>query len=199
MDLRAHCSAILVSRLLSVVRIIGFCGFHLSVQVEFENVVFEIHGNEFVSSTGSFNRRHVPSRNMVDLCTRSNHSRRILETAQLHHQESIHHWLFDRIFHLLLHLDRSSMGMCPLQLLCPGSSSPIQTASDYSWHQDQDFQVKVSLRSCHVFVPNLRAIQPNSPSHHSIHHNSSNPSIPAIMKPRKNCQWDTCVQIPEFF
>ena len=55
----------------------------------------------------------------------------ILETAKHHHQESIHHWQSDRIFHLLLHLDQNTMEMCSLQLL---------TASDHSWHQDQDFQ-----------------------------------------------------------
>ena len=50
LDLRAHCSAIPVSRLLSVVHIIGFCGFHFSVQVEIENVVLEINWNELVLS-----------------------------------------------------------------------------------------------------------------------------------------------------
>ena len=48
MDIRAHCSAILVSRLLSVVHIIGLCRFHFSIQVENEKVAFEIH--EFVLS-----------------------------------------------------------------------------------------------------------------------------------------------------
>ena len=38
--------------------------------------------------------------------------RRIVGTAKLHHQESIHHWQSDRIFHLLLFLDENSMGMC---------------------------------------------------------------------------------------
>ena len=75
---------------------------------------------------------------------------RSLETSKLHHQESTHHWQSDRIFHLLLPLDQSSMDMCSLQLLCPGSSSPIQTASDYAWHQDQNFQVKM-MRNCHKF------------------------------------------------
>ena len=79
--------------------------------------------------------------------------------------------------------------------LCPGSFSPIQPASDYSWHQDQNFQVKMSLRSCHTFDPNLHAIQSSS-SDHSIHR------IPAIINHTKNwCgnfQWDTSVQIPEF-
>ena len=50
LDLQAHCSAILVSRLLSVVHIVGLRGFHFCVQVEIENVVFEINWNEFVLS-----------------------------------------------------------------------------------------------------------------------------------------------------
>ena len=40
---------------------------------------------------------------------------------------------------------KSSVGMCSLQLLCPGSSSPIQTASDHSWHQDQKLQSENEL------------------------------------------------------
>ena len=89
------------------------------------------------------------------------------------------------------------MGMCPLQLLCPGSSSPIQTASDYSWHQDPNLQVKMSLQKCHTFVPNLRAIQQSS-SHHSIHQNSSHRSIRHNSNHRsRKCQWDMSVQIPE--
>ena len=51
LDLRAHCSAIPVSRLLtvlckimiSIVHIVGLCRVHFSVQVEIENVVFETH------------------------------------------------------------------------------------------------------------------------------------------------------------
>ena len=81
------------------------------------------------------------------------------------------------------------MGMCSLQLLCPGSSSPIQNASGYWWHQHPNLQAKVSLRKCHTFVPNLRAIQQNS-SHHSTHRNSSHRS--------KKDQWYRRVQIPQF-
>ena len=97
---------------------------------------------------------------------------RNLETATLHRLEYIHHWLCDRIFDLLLHLDQSSMVTCSLQLLCPGSFSPIQSVSNCSWHQDQNYGVKVCLRNCLKFDPNLPAIKPNS-SHHSIHRNSS--------------------------
>ena len=34
-------------------------------------------------------------------------------------QECTRHWPFDQVFHLLVHLDPSSMDMCSLQLLCP--------------------------------------------------------------------------------
>ena len=58
LDLRAHCSAILVSELvtvlrktmISIVHIVGLCGFYFSVQVEIENVVFVKDWNEFVLS-----------------------------------------------------------------------------------------------------------------------------------------------------
>ena len=58
LDLQAHCSAILVSRLLTLLRktllgivhIVGFCRLHFSVQVEIESVVLEIDWNELVLS-----------------------------------------------------------------------------------------------------------------------------------------------------
>ena len=86
------------------------------------------------------------------------------------------------------------MEYCSLQLLCRGSCSPIQNASDCSWHQDQNFQVKMSLRSWVC-------------SHPSCHSNPALVIIPFIVTPViitptkdpcKNCKWDTSVQIPEF-
>ena len=50
LDLRAHCSATIVSRLQSIVHIVGFCGFHFSVHLEIANVVFEIKWNKLVLS-----------------------------------------------------------------------------------------------------------------------------------------------------
>ena len=89
------------------------------------------------------------------------------------------------------------MGMCSLQLLCPSSFSPIQTASDYWCHSHPSLQVKMSLRKCHTFVPNLRAIQQNS-SHHSIHRNSSHRSIRHHSNHRyRKCQRYMSVQISE--
>ena len=180
LDSRAHCSAISVSRLLTVLRritfsivhIVGLCRLHFSVPAEIESVIFEIDWNDivpsipfrqflevishfltiFCCSSESCIHRYVRGRNPVVLCTRFlPHCTKLCATTQnfvhssessvqrsrqsvFNHQESIHHWQYDRIFHLLLHLllllDRRSMGMCSLQLLCPGSSSPIQTASD---------------------------------------------------------------------
>ena len=54
LDLRAHCSAISVSRLLTVLRktmisivhIVGLCRSHFSIQVEIENIGFEIDKKE---------------------------------------------------------------------------------------------------------------------------------------------------------
>ena len=73
--------------------------------------------------------------------------------------------------------------------------SPIQTASDYSWHQHQNFQMKMSLRNYHKFDPNFHAFQLNS-SHHSIHRNSSHHQIKNC--PCEKCQWIMSVQIPQF-
>ena len=90
------------------------------------------------------------------------------------------------------------MGMCSLQLLCPSSSSPIQTASGYWWHSHPSLQMKMSLRKYHTFVHNLRAIQQNS-NHHSIHQYSSHRAIRHHANYRsKREQWDMSVQIPEF-
>ena len=64
---------------------------------------------------------------------------------------------FCRIFRLLLHLDKSLMDMCSLQLLCQSSTSPIQTAADCSLHRDQNFLQKMSWRSCHRVLPFMSA------------------------------------------
>ena len=83
------------------------------------------------------------------------------------------------------------MGIFSLQLLCPGSSSPIQTASDCSLHRDQNFPEKVSLRNGHLFVPKIHASQPSS-CHHSIREHSSHQTWNRQWKNRPH---DTIVQI----
>ena len=159
LDLRAHCSAILVFRLLRVLRkMVGFCRCHLSAQVEIENVVYEIHGNELAcsmpihqflkvsfhsmtnccSESESCCHRHFRNRILVVPNTRSlQHGKTLCATqqvfrseigahsfhhnlgiAKVHHQERCRHWLFDTTVHPLLLLDRSSMDMCLLRLLC---------------------------------------------------------------------------------
>ena len=72
---------------------------------------------------------------------------------------------------------------------------PFKTAPDYSWHRDPNFHMKMSLRNCHTFVHNLRAIQPNS-----CHHSTQNNFICHDCRHQEtnNCQWDTSVQIPVF-
>ena len=74
-----------------------------------------------------------------------------------------------------------------MQLLRPRSFS--------SWHQDLNFQRKVSVWNCHRFDPDPHATQSHS-SHHSIHRNSSHHHTKNC--PCRNCQWDTSVQIPRF-
>ena len=94
LDLRARYSAMLVSKLLRVVRkIVVLCWFHLSAQVEVENFVSEIFKNELFASVpvhqflemsshslttfavnrNQKNHHRVPNRNLVFLCTRSLH------------------------------------------------------------------------------------------------------------------------------
>ena len=170
--------------------------------------------DQFCYESESCDHHRVPNRSLVVFCTRflkhaqhlvylreSSTQRseqtvfhRILEIAKLHHQQSIHHWRSDRIFHLLLFLDQSSTSMCSLQLPCPGSSSPIQTASEPT----SNLQVKMSLQKCHTFVPTTFVPSNRTPviipfiitpSVVPIRHNSSHRSM--------NCQWDTSVQIPE--
>ena len=84
------------------------------------------------------------------------------------------------------------MGIFSLQLLCPSSSSPIQTASDCSLHRDQNFPEKMSLRNGHWFVPNIHASQPSS-CHHSIREHSSHHQT--WNRQWKNRPHDTIVQI----
>ena len=117
--------------------------------------------DQFCCASRSCNHRHVPSRHLVVLCTRF-----LLKLASYTITDT-----------LTTGCSKESSISCSILTkvpwtLCPGSFSPIQPASDYSWHQDQNFQVKMSLRSCHTFDPNLHAIQSSS-SDHSIHRNSN--------------------------
>ena len=73
LDLRAHCSATLVSRLLSVVHIVGLCGFHFSVQVKIEKNVFEINWNEFVLSIRVHQFLKISSHSLTNLAVNRNH------------------------------------------------------------------------------------------------------------------------------
>ena len=69
---------------------------------------------------------------------------------------------------------------------------------DCWWNSHPKLQAKMSLRKCHKFAPNLRAIQQNS-SHHSTHRNSSYRSIRHRSNHRsRKCPWCMSVQIPEF-
>ena len=211
LDLRAHCSAILVFRLLSIVHIVGLCGFHFSVHVEIENVVCELDRNEFALSTPVHQFLKKNSHSLTSFAANGNHLCTVMSSVSSIQRSKPSVFIVSlklpsstswnpfstgcpiESFHLLLLSDQSSMGICSLQLLCPGSSSPIHIASDYIWHQDEKFQVKMGLRKCHTFVHNLRAIQQNSShrksSHRSIRQRSNHRS--------KKCHWCMSGQIPE--
>ena len=73
LDLRAHCSAILVSRLLSIVHIVGFCGLHFSVQVDIENVVSEINWNKIVLSIPDHQFLEVVSHSLTNFSVNRDH------------------------------------------------------------------------------------------------------------------------------
>ena len=73
----------------------------------------------------------------------------------------------DKISHFLLRLDQQIMDMCSVQLLCPRSSSPIQTVSDSSLHRDQNLPCGIVTE-----FQNIHASRPNS-NHRSISKNSS--------------------------
>ena len=116
----------------------------------------------------------------------ANYVHRIFEIAKLRHLGSSH-----RNFHLPLPLDQRSLGMRWLQLLCPGSYSPILC-----------FQVKMSWQMCCTFVRNLRAFQHHS-SHRSRRPNSSRRSIrqDSIRHEYTTSQWykpSPFALIPEF-
>ena len=88
------------------------------------------------------------------------------------------------------------MEKCSLTLLCPGTCSPIQAASDYSLHQEQNFPVKVRLRECHNFAPTF---MPSNRAPVIIPCIITQAIIrPRIVRARMNCQCSTTVQIPEF-
>ena len=110
----------------------------------------------------------------------ASHFRRSFGIAKLHYQECTHHWPLCRTIRLLHRVDQSSMNMCSLQLLCPGSSSPIQTSLECSLHRKQSFWEK---RACGVDTGSSQpSCQPTEPRHHSIRHDFSHHQT-------QNCQW----------
>ena len=84
LDLRAHCAALLVSRLLRVVRkIVGFCGFHLSAQVEVENVIFEIYRNKLFSSMPVQPFFDMSSHTLTNFAVNRNHVTTIMSQIEI--------------------------------------------------------------------------------------------------------------------
>ena len=157
LDLRAHCTAIFVSPMLNIGHIVGLCGFHFSVQVEIENVVFETDWNEFVLSMPVHPFLKMSSHSLTNFAVNRDHVTTVMSQVEILSsfardlRSAAPHFVYTsessiqrseqsvfvvsiwnpfttgspiESFHLLLHLDQSSMGMCSLQLLCPSSSSP---------------------------------------------------------------------------
>ena len=82
--LRAHCSAILVPRLLRVLRKnVGVCGVHLSAPVEIENVVFGIHGNELVSSMPVHQFLKMRSSSLTHYAVNRNHVATVMSQIEI--------------------------------------------------------------------------------------------------------------------
>ena len=147
---------------------------------------------QFCSAQESRNHRLIPNRNLDVLHsnfsrtaqnsvrTRESSCRRsalaafiaALKVSNATVKKSTLHWLFDEIFRLLLHLDQRFMEMSSLHLLCPSSSSPIQTRLGLLFALRKNFPKKVDLRNCHRFVPNL------------MRANRTPVITPAITKPR---------------
>ena len=91
LDLRAYCSAIPVSRLLtvlrrpmiSVVHIVGLCRFHFSVQVEIENVVFEIDWNKFALSIPVHQFLDMHSHSLTKFAVNRNHVSSVMSEVEI--------------------------------------------------------------------------------------------------------------------
>ena len=83
LDLRAHCSAILVSRLMSIVHIVGLSGRHFSVQVDIENVVFEIDWDEFVLSMPIHQFLKMKSHSLTNSAVNLNHVTTVMSQVEI--------------------------------------------------------------------------------------------------------------------
>ena len=205
LDLQAHCSAILVSRLLSVVHLVGFCGLHFSVQVGTENIVLEINTSsartqndfsfldQFCCKSEPCIHHLVPSWNLVALCARSLQH---CTTRCVHQQWVFHSEIGSNRFRRIL-----GTAPAPSGQKFNGNVFTVAPVSRFIFTHSNRFGLLMAPRSkppienelaelSYVCSPNLRAIQPNS-SHHSIRQDS-------IHHETKNCQWYTDVQIPEY-
>ena len=83
LDLQAHCSAMLVSRQLSIVHIAGFCGFHVPAQAEIENVVFEINWNKLVLSVPTHQFLEVISHSLTNFAVFRDHVSTIMSEVEI--------------------------------------------------------------------------------------------------------------------
>ena len=91
LDLRAHCSAIPVSRLLTVLRrtmirkvhIVGLGRFHFSTQVEIEKVVFEIDWNEIILSMPIHQFLKKNSHSLTNFTVNWNHVTTVMSKVEI--------------------------------------------------------------------------------------------------------------------
>ena len=201
--------------MISIVHIVGLGRIHFSVQVEIENVVFEIDWNKFVLSipiqqclknefsfpdqfcceSESCIHHRIRGRNLVVLCTRSlqHCTTNTLCTPvsgpfkDLNIPFSSYPWNCQAPpsgIHSPLAVRYNLPSPAPSGPKFNGNVFTAAPVSRFIFTQSNCFGLlvaltskwKMSLRKCHTFVPNLRALQQNS-SHHSILQNSSHHCI----------------------
>ena len=73
LDIRAHCSAILVSRLLKIVHTIDFCGLQRFANIEVEDVVIDVDWNGLSSSVPTHQSFELHPHFMAKFAVRWNH------------------------------------------------------------------------------------------------------------------------------
>ena len=83
LDLRAHGSAILVSRLLSVVHSVGFCELHFSIQIEFKNVAFGTNWNKLILSTPAHQFLEVISHYLTNFAVNRDHVSTVMSQVEI--------------------------------------------------------------------------------------------------------------------
>ena len=158
-----------------------------------ERAIFAVHRNH-ISTVGVHRNRSLPFSFVGKPILRHCAALEMCQASAI--QESIQRsgqTVF--IFHLLLFWTKVQWDVCSLQLLCPGSSSPIQTASDYlmvprSKPQSESEHCGSVKRLFPNFVPFINELQ--SPFHSSklqpsFHSSQFQPSFQEVSVVRRAC------------